>query len=308
MELFMYWSIERQVEQGKLISPKTGTPLVLDRDRGHLQTADGSEHYRILDQKIPLLLLDEQLAANHVNSSNKMVQDYQPKNLSKQETLLGRLKAFLIQDYRTKASVDDFTAIFRNLPENAFCLSIGGGPKRPHSSLVNLNIGPFPNVDIVADAHMLPYADNSVDVIYCEAVLEHLHDPSRAVREMHRVLKKGGKLFACTPFMQEYHGYPHHYQNYSLTGHRHLFAAANFDIVSSGVCVGPVYTMVSLTATFIHEFAPVLLRWPLQKAWGIVGVVLRPLDRLLNTRENAYILASTTYLVADKTFLKVDDV
>jgi len=296
----VYWSIERQVEAGKLISPKTGIPLLLDGKGECLLTADSSEHYRLLDREVPLLIIDEDLAADYVNSSRRMVSEYQPESLSWQESFLGKVKAFLLQDYRTQASEDDFRAIFANQPADAFCLSIGGGPSRKHPCLVNLNIGPFPNVDIVADAHRLPYAANTVDAIYCEAVLEHLHDPLLAVKEMQRVLKPGGRLFACTPFMQAYHGYPHHYHNFTLTGHCHLFTGAGFEILSSGVAVGPVYTMVSLTSTFIHEFAPPLLRWPLQKGWGLFGALLRPLDRLLNTRENAYILASTTYLTARK--------
>ena len=296
----MYWSIERQVEQGKLISPITGSSLVLDRDGGHLCTVDGGERYRILHGKIPLLVVDEGLTERYVNSSPTMVDKYQPETLSGQETVLGRLKASTFRDCRTKESVDGFNALFTGLAESALCLSIGGGPTRPHPSLVNVNIGPFPNVDVVADAHRLPYAANSVDVIYCEAVLEHLQDPLRAVREMHRVLSKNGQLFACTPFLQAYHGYPNHYQNFSLTGHRHLFETVGFTVVRSGVCVGPVYTLVNLIATFIHEYAPTALRWPLRKAWGLAGVLLRPLDKILGARDNAYVLASTTYLVAVK--------
>ena len=63
---------------------------------------------------------------------------------------------------------------------------------REHPSLVNVNIGPFPNVDVVADAHHLPYADASVDAIFCEAVLEHLAQPHEAVKEMFRVLPARG--------------------------------------------------------------------------------------------------------------------
>lgn len=296
----MYWNIEQQIEQGKLISPRTGFPLVLDREGKCLLTPDGGERYRILENGVPLLILDENLAADYVNSSESMVREYRPESLSRQETLPARLKTFLVRDYRTRASVDDFAAIFADQPESTLCLSIGGGPSRPHPSLLNLNIGPFPNVDVVADAHRLPYQDNAVDAIYCEAVLEHLHDPAQAVREMHRVLKPGGKVYACTPFMQAYHGYPRHYQNFSLTGHCHQFTLAGFEIMSSGVCVGPVYTMVNLTSTFIHEYTPALLRWPLQKGWSLVGALLRPLDRLINSRDNAFILASTTYLTARK--------
>ena len=72
---------------------------------------------------------------------------------------------------------------------------------RSHPMLFNLNIGPFPNVDVVADAHSLPYADESVDVVHSEAVFEHLYNPGQASKEIYRILKKGGKAYICTPFL-----------------------------------------------------------------------------------------------------------
>lgn len=45
------------------------------------------------------------------------------------------------------------------------------------------------------DAHSLPYRDTEFDVVYCRYVLEHLSDPPRALTEMRRVLKPGGRVF-----------------------------------------------------------------------------------------------------------------
>ncbi|GAB3930673.1 hypothetical protein GCM10029976_033040 [Kribbella albertanoniae] len=47
-------------------------------------------------------------------------------------------------------------------------------------------------VDGVADR--LPFADDSVDVLRCERVLQHVEDPAGAVREMARVLRPGGRI------------------------------------------------------------------------------------------------------------------
>ena len=62
-----------------------------------------------------------------------------------------KLKSKLVQDYRTKASKNALAQLFANdgVPDDALCLSIGGGPSRAHSRLTNLNIAPFPNVDVV---------------------------------------------------------------------------------------------------------------------------------------------------------------
>lgn len=44
------------------------------------------------------------------------------------------------------------------------------------------------------------------DVVVCTEVLEHTLDPFSASNEMHRILKKGGKLLLSTPFDFRIHG------------------------------------------------------------------------------------------------------
>jgi SAM-dependent methyltransferase len=45
----------------------------------------------------------------------------------------------------------------------------------------------------VADAEQLDFADNAFDLVYSHGVLHHTPDTARAVREIHRVLKPGGR-------------------------------------------------------------------------------------------------------------------
>lgn len=45
----------------------------------------------------------------------------------------------------------------------------------------------------------LPYPDDSFDYLTCLDGIEHTENPSNAVREFQRVLKKGGKIFLSTP-------------------------------------------------------------------------------------------------------------
>jgi ubiquinone/menaquinone biosynthesis C-methylase UbiE len=51
----------------------------------------------------------------------------------------------------------------------------------------------------VADAHALPFADNSFDGCYAIGVFEILPDPRRALAEMVRVLRPGGRLVIPGP-------------------------------------------------------------------------------------------------------------
>jgi predicted SAM-dependent methyltransferase len=49
-----------------------------------------------------------------------------------------------------------------------------------------------PIADVTADIINLPFNDNSFDVIFCNHVLEHVQDDTRAMKELFRVMKKGG--------------------------------------------------------------------------------------------------------------------
>jgi len=48
----------------------------------------------------------------------------------------------------------------------------------------------------VADAHALPFEDNTFDICRTETVLQHLADPANAVSEMARVTRPGGRVGA----------------------------------------------------------------------------------------------------------------
>jgi SAM-dependent methyltransferase len=50
-----------------------------------------------------------------------------------------------------------------------------------------------------ADACALPFADASFDSAFCVAVLQHIRDVERAVREMARVTRPGGRIVAVEP-------------------------------------------------------------------------------------------------------------
>ncbi len=68
--------------------------------------------------------------------------------------------------------------------------------------------------NIVGDIHAMPIPDESIDAIICSSVLEHVKDPTTAVKEMHRILKKGGKIFVYVPSIYPYHARKGHYPDY----------------------------------------------------------------------------------------------
>lgn len=70
---------------------------------------------------------------------------------------------------------------------------------------------------------VLPFKDNSFDAVISIAVLEHVKDPFLCAKEIVRVLKPEGELICCVPFLQSFHGYPHHYYNMTRSGVMNLF-------------------------------------------------------------------------------------
>jgi SAM-dependent methyltransferase len=65
---------------------------------------------------------------------------------------------------------------------------------------------------VLGDAHLLPFADASIDVVVMISLLEHLRTPSVAMRELLRVLVPGGTLVGTVAFMEPFHlqSYFHH--------------------------------------------------------------------------------------------------
>ena len=49
-----------------------------------------------------------------------------------------------------------------------------------------------PLADVKADITDLPFDDNEFDVIFCNHVLEHIPDDTKAMQELYRVMKPGG--------------------------------------------------------------------------------------------------------------------
>jgi SAM-dependent methyltransferase len=63
---------------------------------------------------------------------------------------------------------------------------------------VTCDITPGEGVDVVADAHALPFEDGEFELIICSEVLEHLHTPEKAIAEMRRVSRDGAHGMAHT--------------------------------------------------------------------------------------------------------------
>lgn len=107
-------------------------------------------------------------------------------------------------------------------------LNLGAG-WRPLKGYINLDVASLPGIDIVHDLTTYPYPfeDSSFDEVCAFDVLEHLDDYIKAIREIHRILKPGGKLRIVVP----------HWNSNGVTfdpTHRHGFGWTTFEYFCEG--------------------------------------------------------------------------
>ncbi len=103
-------------------------------------------------------------------------------------------------------------------------LDCGAGRRNTYyANVVNYEIVAYDSTDVLGVAESLPFRDSSFDAVLSLNVLEHVKDPFRAASELMRVLKPGGELMCCAPFLQPLHGYPHHYYNMTHQGLLNIF-------------------------------------------------------------------------------------
>jgi glycosyltransferase involved in cell wall biosynthesis len=145
---------------------------------------------------------------------------------------------------------------------NSVILDVGSGPERLDPDFINVDIYPFPEVDIVADAAKLPFRDNSIDGVVSESVLEHVADPLIVAAELKRILKPGGYIYVSAPFIHPYHASPDDFNRWTISGLKHLFK--ELEVVESGVRSGPfsallmflVYWLGVIFSFGFKKFAP----------------------------------------------------
>ncbi|MFZ1164397.1 methyltransferase domain-containing protein [Mycobacterium sp.] len=140
-----------------------------------------------------------------------------------------------------EAKVSQILADFKTLARPSRLLVIGGGAvgsgvqalyDDPEVQVVGTDIYHSPHLTLIADGHRLPFADESVDGVWIQAVLEHVLDPQQVVAEIHRVLRPDGLVFADTPFMQQVHEGAYDFTRFTLSGHRWLFR--HFALIDAG--------------------------------------------------------------------------
>jgi len=167
-------------------APGTDEPLQFDK-RGHSEAKDGSR-FRAL-RGVPILRAEPEPAIVMPSSH--------------------------ISGAISQERIDSMCGL------SGYTLLLGGGNLAfSHPNVVDVEFNLYTNTDVVADAHLLPFRDETFELFFAMNVFEHLRQPFVAAKEALRVLKPGGQIHLHTAFLQPLHEEPAHYFNATEFGGR----------------------------------------------------------------------------------------
>ncbi|MFH0800860.1 MAG: class I SAM-dependent methyltransferase [bacterium] len=216
----------------------------------------------------------------------------------------GRFYYFLLYVFSpVYGSLRPVKKILEQFGKEKIILNLGSGPNyyMGRKDLVNIDIFAFQEVDIVADAHDLPIAKNSVDLIINTAMLEHVEEPGKIVDEMYRVTRPGGYVLCYVPFIVPFHPAPSDFFRWTSGGARKLFS--RFSDVTIHVGGGPtsgmlwvfqewLSTLLSFGSRTLHDLLFLLLM--------LLTFPIKFLDIVLAWFPTAENIASGFYITARK--------
>jgi SAM-dependent methyltransferase len=153
------------------------------------------------------------------------------------------------------------------LKENSKILNIGSKNTVYSKPVINLDIVRYPNIDVMADAHNLPFGDNTIDAVIITAVLEIVKYPIKVVSEINRVLKKEGIVVATLPFLQPYHPDPTDCQRFTREGVENLF----FQFEKIKLC--NTRGLFSMLIRILRDFCAILFSFNNITLWKILNIV-----------------------------------
>jgi SAM-dependent methyltransferase len=166
-----------------------------------------------------------------------------------------------------------------------------------------VNIDAIGKPDVVADAHTLPFANESFEVVVCSEMLEHADNPQQIVDEIRRVLIPGGRVVLTTRFAYPVHDAPSDYWRFTPYGLQKLFS--KFEIIEVTTEGKPFHAIaVQLQRIIFQTNLPKILK-------GFVYLLTRilpSLDRFISrqygdigrTSEVENVLSSGVFIAAKK--------
>lgn len=203
--------------------------------------------------------------------------------------------------YKTQRSRQRIPHFVLSLGPQAIVLNLGSGRTSFGPRVVNLDIEPFPNVDVVAGGEALPVCTASLDGVITQGVLEHVPNLRATLAEIDRVLRPGGQVYHEVPFIQGYHGSPGDFRRFTLQGLAEL--TVGYQVLDQGVAVGPSSAagwLLSEWLALLFSFGSRRLHRLHRRLFGWLLAPLKLADVWLEQHPQAGLVACALYIVARK--------
>lgn len=160
-------------------------------------------------------------------------------------------------EIRTSYDMWIHRVVMQSLPANSITLNLGAGNMALDlPNVIRMDVTLTPYVDVVGDAHALPFLPGTFDFVFSMAVTEHLRQPFLAAQETYDVLRNGGYVYSDCNFVFAYHGYPHHYFNASEQGLEQVYS--KFHRLRSGVAPYqmPAFMLRMVLSSYLKWMSP----------------------------------------------------
>jgi SAM-dependent methyltransferase len=193
--------------------------------------------------------------------------------------------------------------LLAELPADSTGLNVGAGRTRLDNRIKNLEIAPGENIDYVGSVESIPCDSESFDLVITQEVLEHVPSPQKAMAEIYRVLKKGGRAYVQLPFVIGYHPCPSDYWRFTHEGIVELAKSADFEIVKTAAAIGPAVGFYRILVEFLAIVVSIVC-WRLYKpAKAIFSILCYPvklLDPLLSRSRQAMRISGGYFVICRK--------
>jgi SAM-dependent methyltransferase len=190
-----------------LVEPNTLSTVVIDEVNSLVKSSGGNEYHIV--NGIPVVIDTSTKEAQHVRHYTTDAEqfDYFEERDAATEHDEERLRQTILRrvDKYTQSVLDVGCGrawVARALcPRGVFVCSMDVSTTNPRKAL---EIYPFSNhAALVADAYALPFRDGTFDCVIGSEIIEHVPDPAGFVKELLRVVKRGGKLIVSTPYKEK---------------------------------------------------------------------------------------------------------
>ena len=118
-----------------------------------------------------------------------------------QEILHDRKRIWADKPCLRQIYADYFSLVLRSCASGT-TLEIGAGSgclKACGHDVLSMDIELMPGIDVLSDAQLLPFRDNSFDNVVAIDAFHHLERPIRFLKEARRILRSGGRLVLLEP-------------------------------------------------------------------------------------------------------------